>query len=94
MEANAQLMMGGLLLKGGAARQAVSAAESALASYRNCHVTGSRELRAVQLAVRAHIGNGEPWRAIWTAEDAVARYRERRDRPNEAQALLSICRRR
>ena len=19
--------------------------------------------------VRAHIGNGEPWRAIWTAED-------------------------
>lgn len=91
MEANAQLMMGGLLLKGGAARQAVSAAESALASYRNCHVTGSRELRAVQLAVRAHIGNGEPWRAIWTAEDAVARYRERRDRPNEAQALLSLA---
>eukprot|EP00434_Breviolum_minutum_P016427 symbB.v1.2.014480.t1/scaffold1060.1/size140514/3 len=63
----------------------------ALAAYRQCNITGSRELRAVQLAVRAHINNGEPWRAIWTAENAVSRYRELRDRSNEAQALICLA---
>jgi len=91
MEANGQLMMGQLLLKGGAVSHAVTAAETALAAYRQCNISGSRELRAVQLAVRAHINNGEPWRAIWTAENAVSRYRELRDRSNEAQALICLA---
>lgn len=91
MEANGQLMMGQLLLKCGAVSHAVTAAETALAAYRQCNISGSRELRAVQLAVRAHINNGEPWRAIWTAENAVSRYRELRDRSNEAQALICLA---
>ncbi|CAK9000478.1 unnamed protein product [Durusdinium trenchii] len=91
MEANAQIMVGQLLLKGGLVRQAATAAEQALALYHATGVTGARELRAMQTAVRAQIASGEPWRAIWTAEDAIARYRERHDRTNEAQALLCLA---
>ncbi|CAJ1368564.1 unnamed protein product, partial [Effrenium voratum] len=63
----------------------------ALACFHACGVEDQRELRAVHLVVNAQIARGEPWRAIWTAEDAVARYRHRKERRMEAQALLCVA---
>eukprot|EP00913_Durusdinium_trenchii_P003613 g3343.t1 len=64
MEANAQIMVGQLLLKGGLVRQAATAAEQALALYHATGVTGARELRAMQTAARA-LGLGESKRRLW-----------------------------
>jgi len=91
MEAAELIFMGEWLLHGGQPQQAVVAVERALACFHACGVEDQRELRAVHLVVNAQIARGEPWRAIWTAEDAVARYRHRKERRMEAQALLCVA---
>eukprot|EP00933_Yihiella_yeosuensis_P046036 TRINITY_DN41505_c0_g1_i1.p1 TRINITY_DN41505_c0_g1~~TRINITY_DN41505_c0_g1_i1.p1 ORF type:complete len:654 (-),score=158.98 TRINITY_DN41505_c0_g1_i1:70-1914(-) len=45
---------------------------------------------ALTSVVQSHIANGEPWRALWASEEAIARFQQRRDRRNEALALLHL----
>jgi len=90
-EAQCLMMMAEWYLHVGHPQRAGPAAEQALAIYHSMGVTGTRENKAVNLAVRAQIGAGEPWRAIWTAEEAVSRCRERRDQRSEALALTCLA---
>ncbi|OLP87486.1 Polyketide synthase PksJ [Symbiodinium microadriaticum] len=90
-QAHCLVMMAEWLLHWNQPTRAGPAADQALALYNSHGISGQRATKALQLAVRAQISNGEPWRAIWTSEDAVARSREKKDQRGEAKALLCLA---
>ncbi|CAE7228821.1 pksJ, partial [Symbiodinium pilosum] len=82
-EAHCLTMLAEWLLAWNQPTKAGPAADQALALYNSRGIGGQRATKALNLAVRAQISNGEPWRAIWTSEDALARSREKKDQRSE-----------
>ncbi|CAE8594991.1 unnamed protein product, partial [Polarella glacialis] len=91
MEGNELHTIAGWQIAQSRPHRAAAASERALELFLEAGVGGTRELNSVQSLVRAHIGNGEPWRALWVAEDAVMRFRGSQSKKEEALALLMVA---
>ncbi|CAE8716618.1 unnamed protein product, partial [Polarella glacialis] len=91
MEGNELHTIAGWQIAQSRPHRAAAASERALELFLEAGVGGTRELNSVQSLVRAHISNGEPWRALWVAEDAVMRFRGSQSKKEEALALLMVA---